>query len=567
MDELITKFASLDISTNYRRIKPKAHHPSNVNIHINDMKVEQHKRAVLHSMIKYCYTYTIEEVLSKRRTKTDAESVLTDFFKGDKLPHPIVRDQHYLNALDITSDAFRPDSKVRPVHLLDIQERYPFKLNVNAEAPFSTHPTFLSALPPNTPPKFGNMYNTVFDYTRKWIHEIKDATASFDKYLFYMQLHVKTTIVDATDPEKLRSIWGVPKPWILAQIMFHWPLFACYRRNPKKYPLLWGYETFTGGWHRLNAELFRSHLQSSFIMIDWKSFDKDVPHEGIEDVHNITGTYIDFDSGYMPTRPYPLSKGWNPHKAARLRRLYAWTLHAYKHTPIVLPDGSEWIRQFSTLPSGLYTTQYYDSFWNYIMISTILLSLGFDPKHCIIKVLGDDSIIRLYVLIPPSAHAAFFAAMQQKATHYFGSTISVEKSTMTTSLNKCEILSYMNHNGLPIRSEISLLAKLYHTPARSPTPEKTMASAIGIAFANCGHSKIVYNVCKELHDYYARQGYTPNETGLKQVLGDDPFLGSHFSTSHFPSLYETKSLLYSTEYFNEISYNRFYPRDFFIADF
>jgi len=533
----------------------------------NFYKHEQHKKTVLKAFSRYLYTSEIEEVLTKYKMATiDEETVYADFFNSDIAHHPIVRDQHYLQALEIATNAFKPDTKVRPIHILDIEHHYDFNYSTNAEPPFSTSPKFLNMLSPDTKPTTGNMKHIIFEFSRQWHHEIKHGTASFDDYLFFMLLHVKKTVIKAEDPNKLRSIWGVPKPWILAQIMFHWSLFANYRRNPKRYPLLWGYETVLGGWFRLNAELFRSHLLASFIMIDWKRFDKYVPHEGITDVHNITESFIDFDNGYLPTVDYPDSQStWTPEKAQRLRRLYAWTLHAYKHTPIALPDGSTYVRQHATLPSGLYTTQYYDSFWNYIMLSCILLSLGFDPTLCIIKVLGDDSIIRLYVIIPPSAHDAFFLALQTKATFYFGAIISMNKSRATTNLNQCEVLGYRNHNGFPHRSFSELCAKLYFSKSRNPTPDITMGMAIGIAYANLGMSKKLHLVCKDIYDYYARNGVTPSTRGFSSVFGHDPHAAPHFNLNEFPTIHEIQSHIFNSNYVNEKVYNRFFDRSHFLS--
>jgi len=572
LSHLFSKLTTaLQTGYNLIRTKPSAHHTASTREHTNHIAHLNHQLTVATALYKYCYPAQIDAIINGyKRSIIDETSIYADFFNSDIPKHDIVRDDNYLTALAITTDKFRPDSLCRPVHLLDIQHHYPLELRSNAEAPFSTDPNFLNMLPPDTKPTTGNMKAIIFNNTRRWHHEIKDASVPFDQHLYYMLLHTKTSIIKQDDPNKLRTIWGVPKPWILAQIMFHWTLFACYRRNPKRYPLLWGYETFTGGWFRLNSELLSSHLRFSFIMIDWKRFDKYVPHEAIDDIHDATGTYIDFDHGYLPTLEYSQSRSeWTQDKANRLRRLYAWTKYAYKNTPIVTPDGTFWKRAHSTLPSGLYTTQYYDSFFNYLMLCTILLSLGFDPTLCIIKVLGDDSLIRLHVLIPPNAHEAFFVAMQDKATYYFGTIISLDKSKMTNNLNKVEVLSYTNQYGLPFRTLEELLAKLYHSPSRSPTPGKTMASAVGIAYASCGFHKQVYHVCKDIYEHYQRQGVTPESQGLHNVLGGDPFSirPQNLPLNTFPSITDIQSNLLNTNYVNIKTYDRFFPRSWFVSDF
>jgi hypothetical protein len=572
MESITYQFSKLSASNasnfNFVRTHAITDYQGHINANTDFFAILNHQKTVLYALNKHCYPSQLQNIINGyRRSTIDEDSVYQDFFTGDIPHHPLPRDEIYLAALDITTDAFRPDSLCRPVHLLDVQHHYPLELTSNAEAPFSTEKKYLNMLPPDTKPNTGNMKNIIFDFTRRWHHDIKNGTATFDDYLFYMLLHTKTSVIKSTDPNKLRSIWGAPKPWVLAQIMFHWTLFACYRRNPKRYPLLWGYETFTGGMFRLNHELQSSHLKSSFIMIDWKRFDKYVLHEIIDDVIDKTETYIDFDHGYVPTTEYHSShETWNSEKANRLRRLYAWTKYCYRNTPIVLPDGSTFRRQFASLPSGLYTTQYFDSFYNYLMLSTILLALGFNPQLCIIKVLGDDSLVRLYVLIPPNMHTAFFEAIQTKAQYYFAATISLDKSKITNSLNHIEILSYTNNYGLPTRPIEELLSKLYYTPSRTPTPAKTMSSAVGIAYASCGLHKQVYNVCKDIYEHYQRHGITPDPIGLSHVLGRDPFR-SKITTTAFPTIAEIQSSLLSMNYVNEETYKRFYPRSFFLSDF
>jgi len=279
-------------------------------------------------------------------------------------------------------------------------------------------------------------------------------------------------------------------------------------------------------------------------------------------------TYIDFNNGYLPTTIFPDSQStWTSEKATRLRRLYKWTLHAYKNTPIALPDGSTYIRKHATLPSGLYTTQYYDSFWNYIMLATILISLGFDPRMCIIKVLGDDSIIRLYVCIPPDAHEAFFLAMQDKATYYFGAIISLNKSKIANFINHCEVLGYRNHNGLPHRSFHELAAKLYYSKSRNPTPDITMGIAVGIAYANLGMHKPLHYVCRNIFEYYQSKGVTPSARGFSSVYGQDPHSAPFIDIQHFPTISEIQTSLLSLEYTNPTVYSKFYDRSHFLSDF
>jgi hypothetical protein len=224
-------------------------------------------------------------------------------------------------------------------------------------------------------------------------------------------------------------------------------------------------------------------------------------------------------------------------------------------------------RRFAGIPSGLFITQLLDSWYNYTMLATLLSALGFDPSRCIIKVQGDDSIIRLHVLISPDQHLAFMQRLVDLAETYFKATISVEKSEIRNTLNGCEVLSYRNHNGLPHRDEIKMLAQYYHTKARDPTPEITMAQAVGFAYASCANHKRVLWVLKDIYHYYADQGVSPNRAGLSLTFGESPDIQlPEIPLDHFPTASEIRRYLTSTSYVNAIQNNRTWPRTLFVTE-
>jgi hypothetical protein len=576
-------------------------------------RILAHQSVLKNAFSKHLYPHEMNTILNelRRSTMTD-EDIYDDFFANDVEKHEIPFDEHVENGLAAMADAFRPPRRSLPCHICDVENHYPYKWQVNAEPPFSTDDYFLenrklfsdfydpasktwkhyvdpedmlrrhgsqpspSTLEQVTPAKFGFMRQAIFAWTRRWHHVIKDGfkdlsglTASTyvkSRFIFPMLLHSKTAIVKISDPNKMRTIWGCSKPWVIADTMFYWEYIAWIKLNPGSTPMLWGYETFTGGWMRLNAELFSRHMQCSFLTLDWKRFDKRAYFSLISKIMLVIRGYIDFNRGYVPTISYPdTAKNWSDTKAARLERLWLWTLENIFTAPIVLPDGRMYKRRYAGIPSGLYITQLLDSWYNYTMLATILSSLGFDPRLCIIKVQGDDSIVRLYVLIPPDVHDAFLLKMQELADHYFKSVISLEKSEVRSKLNGCEVLSYRNNNGLPSRDEISMLAQFYHTKAKAPTPEITMAQAIGFAYASCGNHQRAYDALKDVYDHYQEQGFTPNRAGLTLVFGDSPDLPLlDFPLDHFPTVSETKRFLLHTEYRNTYNENRTWPRSYFL---
>jgi len=568
-------------------------------------------------MKTYLFPDEINRIVTEyRRSEATEDAILADFFANDVDPHIVPIDEHVLSALDAMTDAFKPPRPALPCHLNDVEHHYPFKWQVNAEPPFSTDDYFLSQrskyyefydpekgsftkyvdpvdadtrylwrlekgsnlLDELTPPKFGFMKTTIFAWTRRWHHIIKSGFTDLagllptDPYLlarfiFPMLLHTKTAIVKKDDPNKMRTIWGCSKPWIIADTMFYWEYIAWLKLKPGSSPMLWGYETFTGGWLRLNHVLFSSYMSHSFVTLDWSRFDKRAYFSLIHLIMLRVRTFLDFSQGYVPNKDYPYSKDWTQYKADKLNNLWLWTLENLYHSMIVLPDGSMYSRRYAGIPSGLYITQLLDSWYNYVMIATLLSALGFNPRTCIIKVQGDDSIIRLSVLLPPDVHDFFLLKLQDLATHYFNSVISTTKSEVRNQLNGCEVLSYRHNHGFPYRDEIAMLAQFYHTKAKSPSKDIVMAMCIGFAFASCGNHARVLLVLKSVFDELWDSGHRPSRAGLTIVFGDSPdVVIPQYDLSHFPTVNEIKQYFLETSYQNKFSQARTWPKTYFLND-
>jgi len=571
-----------------------------------------HQSLILNHMEQFLNSAEIDMITNQyRRSDATALAIDVDFFANNVPYHEIPFDHHVEYGLQCMLDAFRPPQLARPCHLNDVEHHYPYKWQVNAEPPFSTDRYFLDNLPhyrdfwndetkrfdqyvdptelqrrfadkdidsmldTKTPAKFGFVKNTVFSWTRRWHHIIKDAfsttthlasTAYYkSRYIFPMLLHTKTAIVKTHEPNKMRTIWGASKPWILAETMIYWEYLTWIKMHPGLTPMLWGYETFTGGWFRLNAELYSSHLKSSFLTIDFSRFDKRAYFQLIKRIMFGIRTFLDFHNGYVPNHSYPDTKtDWSPHKAQRLQNLWLWTLENLFDAPIVLPDGRMYIRRFAGIPSGLFITQPLDSWYDYTILATLLSAIGLDPKQCIIKVQGDDSIIRLGILIPPHEHENFLLKLQELADYYFKAVISLLKSEVRNNLNGCEVLSYRNNNGLAYRDEIVMLAQLYHTKARNPQPSITMAQAIGFAYAALGNNLRVHLLLESIYNHYKEQGYSPNRAGLALVFGNSPdLILPHYELDHFPTVSEVQAFCLATSYRNDEQEAKHWPPSYF----
>lgn len=610
---LFNRIGSVFRSTNNLQLVGTYHHRPQAPVQdINAF--EAHQRIVRISMEKYLYSHEIDLIVNQlKRSEVTHEAVLADFFYGDLEPFEIKMDEHLEYGLQCMADAFRPKYKCLPVHLNDVEHHYPYKWHVNAEPPFSTDEYFLdnrklygdfwnpetqtwskyvnpkdmenrlgsqpiqAVLDTVTPPKFGFMKEAVFSWTRRWLHIVKNGfqdvtgltSTSYlrDRFIFPMLLHTKTAIIKKDDPNKMRTIWGVSKPWIIADTILWWQYIAWVKLNPGITPMLWGYETFTGGWFRLNNELFTSFVRKSFLTIDFSRFDKRAYFSLIKRIMMKTREYLDFTRGYAPTKDYPSYPDWDHNKAIRMERLFMWTLENIFNAPIVLPTGEMYVRRHAGIPSGLFITQLLDSWYNYTMLATLLSAIDLDPKHCIIKVQGDDSIVRLGVLIPANEHELFLNRLAELALEYFDAVINTKKSDISNTLNGCEVLSYRNHNGLPHRDEIAMLAQFYHTKAKQPKPETTMAQAVGFAYASCGNHNRVLWVLKDIYEFYESQGYRPSQAGWSLVFGDSPDRAPiPFDLESFPTKQDIRKFFTSTSYHNKDQENKTWPTNHFLQD-
>jgi hypothetical protein len=552
----------------------------------NPVAIENHKLTCLRAFTSFLYPTQIEYILlQKRRSTASASNTLADLFHGDIPFHEVIKDKHYYSALSYIQEKFQPPRRFRPVHFLDVQHHYPHRWTSNAEPPFSTEPFFFQqmnnpvfqarhpTLPLNPRRSLGNMKDIVFDYSRRFIHEIKDGCNWNDK-LYYILLHSKTALIDTEDPDKIRTVWGFPRMTNLAYIMFLWPYMAWMKRHPGVTPILWGYETLLGGMFRINAELHQSHIKGSIVTLDKSRFDKYFRFSVQDDIDKMIRSFINFDDGYIPTREYPFTRtNWiRDNQPERLSTLWSFLCHAFRFTPIALYDGTLLRRTHSGMPSGIYVTQLYDTIYFGITNICTLLAMGFTLSQIIYyKGEGDDIIFKLSVLIQPNEHETFLSRYSAIDSLYFGSLMRPEKSKVFSSPQGAEVLGYSNNFGMPERDLLDLLAQMYHTKMTKPTPSKTMATAVGIYYATMGSGprylhQQVRSVCENIYTYYATQGYTPDEKAFQSTFFQDVHTSHTITAERFPTKYEIQRQLMSFSYNEPETMSRFWP-DWFLTPF
>lgn len=480
-----------------------------------------YKGIVFHALKDNLSSDELEKVVHEyRRSPYSEEAFYRNFDKTNVPDHPVLKDEHYFKALRVMDENFRPLEPLKPVHYADLR-LYPWRLSTNIGAPYNVQTHWINhvkskyQLGLTTDAKLSkhNLYNEFFVNNRMLYHLIKDGhTHNRDDQdlKFWNTAFTRLHLVKQDEPDKVRLVFGAPTLLLQAEMAFIWPIQISLLNRGELSPMLWGYETLKGGWFKLRNWFSNKHPRlRTFFALDWSSFDLLARHTVIDDIHVVWRSWFDFNHGYWPTIFYKDSEP-EPH---RLENLWTWMTNAIKATPLLLPDGRLVRFLHSGIFSGYLQTQLLDSCYNTVMILTILSRMGYDIEKVALKVQGDDSIGGLLEYIPEFYYEPFLQQFAHYGELYFGAKLSVKKSKLHPTLDNAEVLKYSNKGGIPYRSEMELLAALYH-PERSQTLETLMARAIGIAYANCGANHRVYNVCENIYTHLKNRGITPDIRGL-----------------------------------------------------
>jgi hypothetical protein len=344
--------------------------------------------------------------------------------------------------------------------------------------------------------------------------------------------------------------------------MFFWPLFSHYF-TVKDTPLLWNYESLNGGWLRLNDEYYRNYSQYKPVFnIDWSEYDMRVYFSMWQDILDKVKTYFCFCGKYCPTTIYKDPKT-NP---TRLHNLWNWMTAGYFNMKCASPLGRVYKRLFAGMPSGIFCTQYFDSFYNGVMLVTCLSALGHPiPEDFFLKLMGDDALFGILTTLPVSQWANFLELLSAEALHRFNARLSATKCHIASSIQGAFVLGYSNWNGWPKRDEEELLARLLHPKTLRDTPSRLMARCIGIYFASCG-SKSIRKVCKHIYDELESQGHVPTVKGLASLYDPIGIRLTDEDLQHFPSETEVYARLCRPSARDPELQARYWNREHFIFE-
>jgi len=589
----------------YPKIAPKIHGRNPQQDEAENPLTQFVNRIIDHSLRTYLKSAEADEVIhGYRRSAWNEDALAKDIDKLNSQEHSVPKDEHYWNAITHIRKLITPEVPLQPVHFADLP-RYNWRLSTNIGAPFNVsddwknyvkakfnfqqknipfenrahrdifteaHSTSEPLTISDTRMTKHNLYSEAFHITRKNIHLIKHGHTHNSKghdLRYWNTAFARQHLVKQDEDDKVRLVFGAPFTLLTAELMFIWPLqvHLLLMKGSKSF-MLWGFETLLGGWYRLRG-FFNQHAPRHELVatLDWSGFDRYARHTCIRDIHtHILRPIFDFSNGYHPTivnQTYQDKPDQLP-ISEKLENLWNWMTDTVLTIPLLMPDGTLYEFQHSGIFSGYFQTQILDSLYNMVMIFTILSRMGFDLDKVIIKVQGDDSIFMLlccFILIANS----FLTIFKHYASYYFGAILSERKSEIRPSLEGAEVLRYRNHNGIPYRDELQLLAQLRH-PERSTRPEDVAARCVGIAYAACGQLPRTYLICEDIYKYLTeKHGIVPNQRELDfmfRYLDEESPTSVKMQASRFPSLFETLSHLMDL---SQPLANHHWPREFFIG--
>jgi hypothetical protein len=502
------------------------------------------------------------------------DATFRDFNKPQKPSLPIdqLRKEHVLSHVFHFLDA----TPYLPMHFVDSQyAKLPlvtgtgyhnrFSFTQKAHAKYSHSHEYA-----DKPTSKGYFYNATYENARTIIHYIKETGTPFNLHfasetedltdqqvLHYIRLNddffndyptllfTRNHISDRDKTLKVRPVYAADDLFLIIETMLTFPLLVQARKPSCS--IMHGLETIRGSNHRLD---YLAQSFSTFFTIDWSGYDQHLPRV-ITDIY-----YTDFlrrliviNHGYQPTYEYPTYPDLTEHSLYSkidnlLHFLHLW----YNNMTFLSVDGFAYRRKHAGVPSGIYNTQYLDSFGNLFLLIDGMIEFGFSDSEIraiLLFVLGDDN--SGFTNWPLARLHEFISFLEKYALDRYNMTLSKTKSVITPLRSKIETLGYRCNFGSPRRDIDKLVAQLCY-PEHKMKYHTMSSRAIGLAFAASGQDRTFHNFCRDIflmflpfhkEDERARLNL---QRQIFRDLEDAPF-SMDINSPRFPTLEEVINVL------------------------
>nr|ARW80025.1 RNA-dependent RNA polymerase [Cucurbitaria piceae virus 1] len=407
----------------------------------------------------------------------------------------------------------------------------------------------------------GYMLNAFTEWARTIVHRIKEYSLPFspenltpqqikDKLQeFFLEhatlLYTRNHISPRDGTLKQRPVYAMDTLFLHLECMITFPLHIMARSM--KSSIMYSLETIRGGCSHVDN---LSKGYSSYLCIDWSSFDQRMPWIIVETFFtSFLPSLIVISHGYQPTAEYPTYPDLTPEKLyKRIFNIICFLRLWYYNCVFVTADGYAYVRQFAGIASGMLNTQYLDSYCNLFLMTHALLAFGCSESDILqlaIFVMGDDNVI-LSTWNEYRLHS-FMIFFEKHAHTSFGMVLSAKKSVFTVLRSRIEMLGYRIMYGTPTRDIGKLVAQLCY-PEHGPLDKYMSARAVGIAWAAAGMDPMFHEFCFDVYVTflpYVDKNYSSNlDKILKHLPGffkilDDP--SEFVNPEHFPSIEEVRS--------------------------
>lgn len=414
----------------------------------------------------------------------------------------------------------------------------------------------------------GYILNSFAEWSRTIVHRIKCTGYPFDPTnlsettimsklrTFFLEhptmLFTRNHISDRDGKLKQRPVYSMDDLFQRLESCVTFPAHVIARKMSSC--IMYSLETIRGGMHYIDNLASRSNYYGqqhmSFFSIDWSQYDQRLPRV-ITDLFwtEFLESLIVISDGYAPTREYPTYPDLTTDALFTRISNILWFLHTWFNNLVyITADGFAYVRNYCGVPSGLFNTQYLDSFGNLFLIIDALIEFGFtntDILGITFFIMGDDNVgLTPFTIVLLNKFITFFESYS--LTRY-NMVLSKTKSVITTMRTRIEALGYTCNAGWPTRPVAKLVAQLCY-PERGLQEKYMSARSIGMAYAACGMDPIFHRFCEDM--YYTFLPYAAplnSETQiaiLRHLPGQFKLSDSYFedlSLESFPSIRDVRS--------------------------